>query len=182
MNMKQDLRFVLTGLFVAALSCLGIARADLIVTPVGLSASKTIFEPGESNDVFFIQNTSAVAVQITAESVACPNTGGDKTDNITCSILTTAKLRNIPGKDPDGTVHGIFASVDFGNTDAPDFGPLADGQNTIEYSVVGSDGSKGTGSADVSVSDVPEPQTTGVLIAIGCFLLGRRLILSPSNH
>jgi hypothetical protein len=111
MNMKQDLRFVLTGLFVAALSCLAIARADLIVTPVGLSASKTIFEPGESNDVFFIQNTSTVAVQITAESVACPNTGGDKTDNITCSILTSAKLRNIPGKDPDGTVHGIFASV-----------------------------------------------------------------------
>jgi hypothetical protein len=173
--MRQELRFLLTGLLVAVLSGLGIARADLIVTAVGLSASKTISEPGESNDVFFIQNTSAVTVQITDESVACPNTGGDRTDNITCSILTSAKLRNIPGKDPDGTLHGIFASVDFGNADAPDFGPLADGQNMIEYTVVGSDGSTGTGSADVNVSDVPEPKSTGILLAISCaFLLGYR--------
>jgi len=158
------------GLLLGFLSGLGIARADLVVKPVGLDAMpKTISEPGEgSADVFQIFNTSTASVDITDQGVVCPNTGGDPTDSIMCNILASVLGRTIPGTDSDGTQHSIFGSVSFKNSDPADIGPIEDGRNTITYTVTASDGSVGTGMATVFVSDVPEPNTRVSLLAIGC--------------
>jgi hypothetical protein len=174
MKMRQELWIMPAGLFLGLLSSLGTAPAALIVKPVGLTAMpKTISEPGEgSADVFQIFNTSTASVEITDQEVVCPNTGGDRTDSITCGILASVVGRTIPGTNPDGTQHSIFGSVSFENSDPADVGPLADGKNTITYTVTANDGSVGKGTAIVFVSDVPEPNTTVSLLGAGAFFLG----------
>jgi hypothetical protein len=115
---------------------------------------------------------------IVDDSVDCPLVKGDPTDKITCQILTSAKGRTIPGVDPDGTQHSIFASVDFA-TGPLDSGPIKDGKNIVHYMVTGQtpDGTevKGDGKAIVWVSDIPEPGYAGVLLALASLFTGWRL-------